>query len=162
MKLQDLVLVLAFLFAAVALAGCGSLALKTNAQIARAMLTVQEESGPLIRSTRVDAVVATVQASHAAGEPESVARQRADELKEDWQCAIEAHRIFSFAVGAYIDALVLVNAGADFQMVDVLPFVARAVNTYRALSSCLSTLGHGDVLPVPDFLSLIPTEWSIP
>ena len=160
MKLSDVAFIFAFMFASLALAGCGSSALKTNAVIARAMLTAQEESSPLIREARIEAVVETVRASHAAGEPESVARQRADEMKVDWECAIDGHRVFSHAVGAYIDALVLVNAGADFQLVDVLPFFVRAVNSYRALASCLATLGAGDVLPVPEFLGLIPTDWS--
>lgn len=159
MTLSDFALFVSLLLCAVLFVGCGNEALRTNAIVARSMLSIQTESSPAIREARIEAAVDAGRQAHAEGLPEDVAQQRAAEAADEWQCAIDGHRVYAGAVGAYIDAIVLVEAGADFSIADVVPFVTRAVNAYRSLASCLRSLGSS-VLPEPGFLDLIPPSWE--
>lgn len=160
--MSDHTLLVATVFAIVLAAfasGCGNEALRINTSIARAMLEVQAESGPLIRELRVAAGVSAGHSAHARGEPEAVAQIAARAAASRWQCAIDGHRLYSIAVGTYIDTLALWGAGEDFELTDAIPFVIRALDTYRVLASCLLSLGS-EVLPaVPAFLDVIPPMW---
>ncbi|MCH8084648.1 MAG: hypothetical protein IH885_10475, partial [Myxococcales bacterium] len=109
--------VLAVVLAAL-LVGCGNEALRINASIARVMLEVQATSGPIIRELRVDAGVAAGREVHSSGGDEARAQRAATSTARRWQCAIDGHRIYSSAVGAYIDALVIWQAGDDFELTD--------------------------------------------
>jgi len=152
-------LLLAFVLVALA-AGCGNSALKMNAGIARAMLEVQATSGPLIRELRVEAGVDAGRRAHDRGEPVEEAQAAARAAAGRWQCAIDGHRLFSLAVGTYIDALVIAQANDAFKFEDVIPFVRRALDTYRALSSCLRSLGSDALPAAPGFLNVIPPGWA--
>ncbi len=141
-------------------AGCGNAALQVNATVARAMLEVQAESGPVVRQLRIDASVGAARAVHDSGGDEAAAQAAAAATATRWRCVIDTHRIYSGAVGAYIDTLALWLAGLDFELADSIPFVRRALDAYRALASCTSSLGS-EVLPaVPTFFDLIPSDWS--
>jgi len=156
----DFVLLAAVVVLSALFVGCGAGAIRTNATIAGAMLEVQSESGPLIRGLRIDASVNAARAAQERGEPEDIAQQEAQTVAGRWSCAIDGHRIFAGAVGSYIDALVLWQAGRDFELTDAVPFVTRALDAYRALVGCLSSLGS-DILPaVPSFFDVIPPAWS--
>jgi hypothetical protein len=157
---HDFALLVAFVLVAILAVGCGNEALRINAGVARAMLEVQAESGPVIRELRVSAGVEAGREAHARGEPEATAQAAASSAAARWSCAIDGHRLYSLAVGAYIDTLALWVAGRDFELVDAIPFVRRALDSYRVLSSCLRSLGS-EVLPeAPSFLDMIPPTWS--
>lgn len=147
-------------FAAI-MAGCGNQALKANASVARAMLEVQVTSSPIIRDLRSEAGTKAGRAVFDAGGEEPEALTAASEELEGWQCAVDGHRIYSSAVGAYISALALWSAGERFELADALPFLTRALAAYRSLWSCLKS--HDvDALPeVPGFLSIIPITWGV-
>lgn len=162
MSVRDLVLTFALaLVFSIWCVGCGNAALQTNATVARAMLEVQAESGPLVRELRIDAATAAAREVHATGGNEAAAQAAATSAASRWQCAIDTHRIYSTAVGSYIDTLVLWQAGRDFELSDSIPFVARALDAYRALTSCLSSLGSDALPTVPSFLDLIPSAWGV-
>jgi hypothetical protein len=153
--------VLALLVSAVFVAGCGNEALRINAEVARGMLELQAESGPRIRELRIAAGVSAGREAMEAGLQQDRAQAAARAAAEQWQCAIDGHSIYAEAVGSYIDTLTLWQAGRDFDISDILPFVRRAIDSYRFLSSCLSSLGS-DVLPeLPSFFNLIPPTWGI-
>lgn len=141
--------------------GCGNQALSMNAEVARAMLEVQSSSGPVIRGLRVSAGVEAGRVAHESGATEEQAQAFALRAANRWNCAIDGHRIYSGAVGAYIDALALWNLRADFQLADALPFVSRAIDAYRFVSSCLNELGSDALPELPSFFDLIPGSWSL-
>ena len=147
------------LFAVLAI-GCGNEALRINAGVARAMLEVQSSSGPVIRELRVSAGITAGREAHARGEPEAVAQSAARTAAAAWACAIDGHRFYSSAVGAYIDTLALWLAGRDFELADAIPFVLRALDSYRVLSACLRSLGSEALPETPSFLDIIPPTWS--
>ena len=151
-----LALVLAALFV-----GCGNEALRVNASVARVMLEVQSTSGPVIRELRVDAGIAAGRRVHANGGTIEAAQRAAVSTAQRWQCAIDGHRLYSSAVGAYIDALVLWQASDDFELADAIPFVRRALDAYRVTASCLLSLGSNVLPEVPSFLRLIPLGWEV-
>ena len=157
MRLPDVWLILVFLFAVV-LAACGNAALKTNAVIARAMLEAQTETGPVIREARVEAGVEAARIAMSDGLSRAIAHREAEAATDRWECAVSGHRLYSEGVSSYIDTLVLWNAGADFELTDVIPFAVRAVNSYRVMTTCLGGLGME--LPEPAFLDLIPSDWA--
>jgi len=141
-------------------AGCGNEALRINATIARAMLEIQSSSGPMIRELRVNAGVEAGREAHDRGDSEAAAQASAAAAADAWQCAIDGHGIYASAVGAYIDALALWSNGVELELADALPFVRRAIDSYRFLASCLRSLGS-DVLPdAPAFLDLVPPAWG--
>lgn len=147
---------------AIAIAGCGSQAVKINATIARAMLEVQAQAGPVIRDARVEAGVNAARSVHDAGGLEADAQLAATAAAARWECAIDGHRFFALAVGSYVDAIVLWQAGTDFELTDTIPFVRRALDAYRVLRACLHSLGSELLPDVPSFLRLIPPTWSDP
>lgn len=148
--------------AVVTLAGCASNALQVNAEIARGMLELQSESGPMVRRLRIEAAVNAGRVIGTAGGSEERATEAAQAEALRWQCAIDSHSIFADAVSAYIGALSLsVAEGRELTIADGLPFLANAANSYAALRNCLQQLGHGDALPeVPEFVLLIPEGWE--
>ena len=157
---ETLLMICAIVLAAL-FVGCGNQAWRVNASVARAMLEVQAESGPVIRELRVQAGVNAGREVHDRGGPEIEAQAAAVDAADRWDCAIEEHRIYSSMVGAYIDALALRVNDSDFELMDALPFVRRALAAYRALASCLASL-ESDALPeTPEFLNLIPPAWSV-
>ena len=151
----------AFVVLSFAFVGCGSNALKMNANVARVMLEVQAESGPVIRELRVDASVESARQVHESGGDEEAARAAATRTANRWQCAIDSHRIYQSAVGAYIDSLALWYVGDDFNWTDAIPYVVRVLDMYRALVSCLRSLGSSALPAVPAFLDLIPSTWGV-
>ena len=142
-------------------AGCGNEALRVNATVARAMLEVQAESGPVIRELRVNAGVEAGREAHDRGAPEAEAQAAATAAASAWQCAIDGHGIYASAVGAYIDALALWANGVELELADALPFVRRAIDAYGFLASCLRSLGSDALPDAPSFLNLIPPVWSV-
>jgi len=157
---RSIVVVAVLAFAALVV-GCGNEALRVNATVARAMLEVQSQSSPIIRDARVAAAVESARAVHDSGGEEAVALEAAQATAERWQCAVDGHRSFAGAVGAYVDALVLWNSGADFALTDSIPFVLVALDAYRSIVSCLRSLGSSALPDVPAFFELIPSEWSV-
>lgn len=158
---DGLLWVLAFVVLSVLFVGCGNEALKANVSIASAMLEVQSASGPVIRAARVEAGVSAGRDVHDSGGDEASAQLAASSAARRWQCAIDGHRIYASAVGAYIDTLALWAAGLDFELTDAIPFVRRALDTYRALVSCLVSLGSDALPAVPVFLDSIPPLWEV-
>ena len=161
MNATDLLLLVALVVLSALFVGCGDQALRTNAAVARAMLEVQAESGPIIREQRINAGVEAGRAAHARGEPEQIAQAEASAAAERWTCAIEGHRLYAGAVGSYIDSLALYAAGDGFDLLDALPFVRRALDAYRLLVSCLSSLGSDALPEVPSFLDMLPPTWNV-
>lgn len=141
--------------------GCGVEALRINADIARGMLEVQSSSGPAIRRARMNAAIEAGRQAHANGLPESAAQLAAEHVADQWQCAIDGHSIYALGVGAYIDALALWQSGDGFSLAGVIPFVSRAVDSYRFLASCLTGLGSSILPEIPDFFRLIPPVWDV-
>lgn len=141
--------------------GCGASALSTNARIAQAMVEIQATAETVVRDGRVDASVQAAQAVADNGGTIVEAEQAATAAAARWVCAVEGHRVYEIAMRTYVDALSLAAAGATFDLVMVLPLLGRSVRAYRALQTCLGTLG-ADLPAAPDFLDLIPTEWSVP
>lgn len=146
--------VVAFFF----VSGCGNQALKANAVIASGMLSVQEESNPVIRRARVAALLEAAEQAHEGGLALGETLARVEETKEEWTCAIDGHALYSAAVTSYIEVLALVNAGAPFDIVTLIRFGVRALSSWRALDSCLESLGVD--FPTPDFVNLIPLSWE--
>lgn len=142
------------------LAACGNTALQVNGEIARAMLEVQSSSGPVIRELRVNASIQSARDVHDSGGNEAAAQAAAENTARSWQCAIDGHGIFATAVSAYVDTLSLWNAGQDFALSSVLPYVMRAVEAYRFLASCMTSLGSDALPEVPAFMNLIPSTWA--
>ena len=141
-RLSVSALALLFLF------GCaGNEALRVNVEVARAMLEAQSASGPVIRDLRIDAALDAARAVHDAGGDESEALESARATADRWSCAIDGHRLYS---------------GAEFQLIDVVPFVRAALDAYRSIASCLQALGVANVPEEPAFFQLIPPEWSLP
>lgn len=154
-------LALSILVLGATVTGCGNQALQANQEVARMMLEVQSTSGPVIRQLRIDASIAAGREVQESGGQESAAQVAASETAQRWQCALDGHGIYATAVSAYIDTLTLWQGGQDFELLDVLPFVRRAIDSYSFLVSCLASLGS-DLLPeVPAFFSLIPSTWSL-
>lgn len=141
--------------------GCGNEALRVNASIARAMIEAQATSGPIVRQARVDASADAARVVHDSGGDEATALAAAQSTAERWRCAIDGHRFFALAVGAYVDALVVWQAGGDFGIFDLVPFVSRGLDAYRLLVSCLRSLGASALPDAPGFLSLVPSDWSL-
>lgn len=161
MTANDLILAIVLVACAVFAVGCGNEALRINAEIARGMLELQAESGPRIREARVNAGVEAGREAHARGAPEAEAQAAASHAAEQWQCAVTGHQIYSMAVGAYIDSLQIAQQDVGFAIIDAIPFVRRAVDSYRVLAACLLSIGS-DLLPeVPDFFNLIPSGWGV-
>lgn len=141
--------------------GCGNQALQAHQEVALVMLNLQAEGGPAIRELRVNAGITAGREAQLNGSLEEEAQQLALDAANEWNCAIEGHRIYATAVSAYIEVLTLWQAGQDFGLTDVLPFVSRAIDAYGFVSSCLRGLGS-DLFPeTPSFLNLIPSEWSL-
>ena len=161
MTTTDLLWAAVVLLLAGLLFGCGNEALKINASIARSMLTVQSETGPAIRQARIDASVSAGRDVHDAGGTQDEAQRAATQATRRWQCAVDGHRMFALAVGSYIDALALWANGEAFELVDILPFVRRAIDSYRVLSSCARSLGSQLLPEAPAFFDLIPPTWSV-
>ena len=163
--MNDLSLLVAVALLAGLSVGCGAPALQINATVARAMLEVQSASGPVIRQLRVEAGIQAGREAFDAGEPEPVAQAAARTEAARWQCAVDGHRIYSSAVGAYIDTLVLWLAGADFEIADAIPFVMRAAGAYASLRSCIDSLDAPELDPIvienPTFLDLVPPGWGV-
>lgn len=135
--------------------GCGNEALRVNAEIARAMLEIQSTSGPLIREARVNAAIASAQAVHDSGGNEQAARAAAIETASNWQCTLDGHGFYAAAVSAYIDTIALWNTGQDFQWIDVIPYVRRAIDSYVVLASCLTSLGNDALTGSASFINQI-------
>lgn len=152
---------LAAIVAVASLCGCGANALQVNAQVATAMLEVQVTAGDAVRSAREADMLASARAAFESGAPEEQATAAAQAADERWQCAVDGHRLYQSAVGAYIDAVQLWSAGRSVQLTDALPFVRRALDAYRAIVGCLDSLGS-EVLPrAPAFLDLFPAAWEL-
>jgi len=161
MSAHDWLLVALAITLPILLVGCGNEALRANATVARAMLEIQAESGPIVRELRVSASVNAAREVHDSGGDEATAQAAATETSRRWQCAIDGHRIYALAVGSYIDALALWLSGEDFELLDAIPFLRRGLDSYRVLSSCLRSLGSDALPEVPSFLNLIPPTWSV-
>lgn len=146
--------------AALALQGCGNTALLLNAEVARGMLEIQATSGPAIRRFRVQAGITAGGEAQAHGATEQQAQRAALVAANRWQCAIDGHGIFAGAVTSYIATLALWQAGQDFELTQLLPYVFRAIDAYRFLRSCLTSLGNDTLLETPSFMRLIPSSWS--
>ena len=133
--------------------GGGSEALRVHAGIAQTLLTVQAESGPMVRRMRVEAAVSAGGAIHQAGGTEAEAHAGAQAEAGRWTCAVEGHRAYADAVGLYIDALAMWQAtGEPPETLSALTGAVGAVaDAYRGLSRCLGSLGHAGALPgLPD------------
>ena len=148
------IMVVGFFF----VSGCGNGALKVNAVIASGMLSVEEESNPVIRRARVAALLEAAEQAHEQGLALGETLARVEETKEAWTCAIDGHALYSAAVTSYIEVLALVNAGAPFDVAALVQFGMRALSSWRALDSCLGSLGVD--FPTPEFVSLIPLSWE--
>ncbi len=140
---------------------CGSSALKVNVGIAQVMLEAQVEAGPLIRAQRQNAMREAARAAHDRGEPQDVAELAARTVAGRWECAVNTSRIYSTAVGSYIDALSLWAAGRDFALLDAVPYIRRALGAYRATTACLLSLGSTLLPATPVFFDLLPPAWGI-
>lgn len=155
-------LALAFVMGASSLSitGCGASTNELAATSAEAMHVVQVETGPRIRALRRDAMVRAGTRVHDAGGSEADAHAAVDAEARRWTCAVEGHRLYSLGVGSFIDALFLATVQErNFEVRDLLPYLSRAVTTYRSLSSCLRALDV-DLLPeTPRFLTLLPSPW---
>lgn len=162
MTLHDLTLLVALVLLSCLALGCGNEALRINAGVAGAMLEVQSASGPVIRAARVKAGVDAGRAVHTSGGSEPEAQSAARSAADEWMCAVNGHRLYSLAVGSYIDTLALWAAGRDFELADAIPFVLRALDSYRVLSACLRSLGSEALPETPSFLDMIPPAWSAP
>ncbi len=161
MNMHDLLLTVALAASAFLFVGCGSAALKTNAAIASAALEIQSVSGPVIRELRINAGVTAGDEVYSSGGTEAEAQAAAARTTARWQCAIDGHRVYSTAVGAYIDALSLWSVGRSFELTDVIPIVRGVLDSYRVFSSCLRSLGSDALPEVPLFFGLIPPAWSV-
>lgn len=150
-----MLLILALTFASMNV-GCGANALHTNATIARAMLSVQSTTGPLIREARVADAIAAGLAVRGSGGSEEAAQAAAMERADRWECALDGHRVYSLTVGAYVDALMLWEASGDVAWLDVVPFIESATDAYRVLAACLDSLGSTALPAEPEFILLLP------
>lgn len=137
--------------------GCGGGApgaLRVHAGIAQTLLTVQAESGPMVRRMRVEASVSAGAEVHRAGGTETEAHAAAEAESDRWTCAVEGHRAYADAVGLYIDALAMwqaTGASPPGTMAALTDAVGDVADAYRGLSRCLGTLGHAGALPgLPD------------
>lgn len=161
MTASDFALIFVVSILSVFAVGCGSEALQINGEIARGMLELQAESGPLIREARVNAGVEAGRQAHANGLPLEVAQDAATSAVGAWDCAVSGHQIYAMNVGAYIDSLELARIGGDFSLATFLPFFTRALDAYRVLSSCLRGLGSDFLPEVPGFLESVPPVWGL-
>ena len=161
MTVYDLIVYTVIVLCTVMLFACGNEALRMNASVAHVMLEVQSESGPRIREQRVAAGVHAGSEVHRRGGLEAEAQVAARQAASLWDCAIDGHRLYSIAVGTYIDTLSLWASGRDFGLAEMWPLLRGAVSTYRVLFSCLSSLGSSLLPEVPAFLSIIPPSWNV-
>lgn len=151
--------VLLLLALCVGLMGCGGVS-AVHAGIARGGLEASVEFEPVIREARRAALTAQADRVHSAGGTQEQAEAAVGAESVRWRCAIDGHRLFSTAVGAYIDALWLEQVGdGSFELAHLLPFVGRILDAYRATASCVTSLGTE--LPIPGFLDLLPPAWGL-
>lgn len=147
---------------ALSVAACGNEALHINASVANAMLEVKEHSSPLVREARREAAVNSARAVHDAGGTEDEAQAAAAETARRWLCAIDTHRIFGDAVGTYIDAIALAQAGGTpFNLQSMIGYARSGVSTYRSMRNCLVSLGNFALPELPGFFNLLPPTWGV-
>jgi hypothetical protein len=144
-----------------ALSACGNEALHANANVANAMLEVKIQSSPLVRQLRRDAAVSAARAVHDSGGTEEQAQAAAAEAAQRWLCAIDTHRVYGDAVGAYIDSIALAQASGNFDLNSAIGYARAGVSSYRSMRSCLVSLGNFTLPELPDFFNLIPPSWNV-